>query len=185
MKRRIIFIMLMMIAVAPVFSQSVSQNDNTGDDVRILRDAKMEAFKKNLIDKPSKAFKLNDLNNKLWDSDALKGKVVVINFWFTACKPCIHEMPHLNKLVAANKDNPVVFIAPAPENETQIQKFLKKYTFEYNIIPSSLDYITELSIENFPTHLIIDKEGTIRQVFIGYADDIQEKLQSEIDKLIK
>jgi hypothetical protein len=40
-----------------------------------------------------------------------------------------------------------------------------------------------MNIENFPTHLVIDKEGVIRQVFIGYADDIKEKLQAEIAKL--
>ena len=41
-----------------------------------------------------------------------------------------------------------------------------------------------MNIENFPTHLVIDKEGIICQVFIGYADDIKEKLQVEIDKLL-
>lgn len=157
----------------------------SGNDERALQKTKMEAFKNSLINKPINSFKLTDLSNKLWDSDDVKGKVVVMNFWFTACKPCILEMPHLNRLVAENKDKDVIFIAPAPENEMQINKFLKKYSFEYNIIPSSLDYITALNIENFPTHLIVDKEGIVRQVFIGYADDIKEKLQAEIDKLVK
>ena len=157
----------------------------SGNDERALQKTKMEAFKNSLINKPINLFKLTDLSNKLWDSDDVKGKVVVMNFWFTACKPCILEMPHLNRLVAENKDKDVIFIAPAPENEMQINKFLKKYSFEYNIIPSSLDYITALNIENFPTHLIVDKEGIVRQVFIGYADDIKEKLQAEIDKLVK
>jgi peroxiredoxin len=94
-------------------------------------------------------------------------------------------MPHLNKLVEENKNNEVVFLAPAPEDENQIKKFLKKYSFDYNITPSSIGFITAMTIENFPTHLIIDKEGIIRQVFIGYVDDIKEKLQAEIDKLIK
>ncbi len=92
-------------------------------------------------------------------------------------------MPHLNKLVADNTDS-VVFIAPAPETESQIRNFLKKYTFEYNIIPSSIDFINSMKIENFPTHLVVDRQGIIRQVFIGYADDIKEKLQLEINKLI-
>jgi hypothetical protein len=94
-------------------------------------------------------------------------------------------MIYLNKLVQENKDSSVIFIAPAPENETQIKKFLKKYAFEYNITPSSADFISSMHIENFPTHLVVDKQGIIRQVFIGYADDIKEKLQAEIDKLIK
>lgn len=227
MKRTIILIILMTIAVAPVFSQSISLSDSnitfknnegkilsreeaqelmkgvfsikqdvangkkiitiipSGNDERALRDEKMEAFKNSLINKPISTFQLTDLNNKIWDSNDVKGKIVVMNFWFTACKPCIQEMPHLNKLVEENKNNSIVFIAPAPENEIQVKKFLKKYSFDYNIIPSSLDYITALNIENFPTHLIIDKEGTIRQVFIGYADDIKDKLQVEIDKLMK
>ena len=149
-----------------------------------LQQARLEAFKNGLVNKPAKSFRLTDLNGKKWNSKELNGKTVVINFWFTTCKPCIAEMIYLNKLVEENKDSSVVFIAPAPENEIQIKKFLKKYTFEYNITPSSSDFILAMNIENFPTHLVIDKQGIIRQVYIGYADDIKEKLQAEIDKLM-
>ena len=156
----------------------------SGNDERASQQAKLDAFKNTLIDKPVKSFHLTDLNGKKWNSKELRGKTIVINFWFTACKPCIAEMVYLNKLVEENKDSSVVFIAPAPENETQIKKFLKKYEFDYNITASSTDFITSMNIENFPTHLVVDKEGIIRQVFIGYADDIKEKLQAEIDKLM-
>jgi thiol-disulfide isomerase/thioredoxin len=154
-----------------------------GNNERATHDAKIEAFKKSLVNESVKSFQFGGLDNKKWNSKELKGKIIVINFWFTGCKPCILEMPHLNKLVEENRNNDVIFIAPAPEGEAQIKKFLKKYSFDYNIIPSSLSSISELNIENFPTHLVIDKEGIIRQVFIGYADDIKEKLQAEIDKL--
>lgn len=142
-------------------------------------------FIKSLLNQPVKNFSLAGLDNKTWKSEDLKNKVVVMNFWFTTCKPCILEMPHLNRLVEENKKKPVVFLAPAPEEEPQIRRFLKKYSFDYQVIPSSLGFITEMNVENFPTHLVIDKEGIIRKVFIGYADDIQEKLHREIDKLIK
>ena len=157
----------------------------SGSDERVLLNSRMEPFKNSLLNKSIKAFHFADINNKIWDSNEVKGKVLVMNFWFTACKPCILEMPYLNELVKQNQENPVVFIAPAPENDAYVKKFLKEFTFAYNIIPSSLDYITSLNIENFPTHLILDKERIIRQVFIGYADDIKEKLQTEIDKLLK
>jgi thiol-disulfide isomerase/thioredoxin len=149
-----------------------------------LQDERFKNFRENLVGKKIKSFKLKGLNNESLESDKLKDKIIVINFWFTACKPCILEMPHLNKLVAENIDKSVVFIAPAPEEEPQIKKFLKKYSFDYNIIPASLDYINELKIENFPTHIIIDKKGIVKQVLIGYADDIKEKLQAEINKLL-
>lgn len=149
------------------------------------RNAKLETFRKSLLSKPLAAFNLTDINNNIWNSEKLKGKVLLLNFWFTTCGPCIREMPHLNELVKQNKNSPVIFMAPAPENESQVNKFLKKFNFEYNIIPSSAEYISKLTIENFPTHIVVDKKGIIRQVIIGYADDIKEKLQAEIDKLVK
>lgn len=142
-------------------------------------------FIRSHLNQPVKKISLTDLDDKTWKSEELKNKVVVMNFWFTTCKPCILEMPHLNKLVEENKTKPVVFLAPAPEEESQIRRFLKKYAFDYHVIPSSLDFITEMNVENFPTHIVIDQQGIIRKVFIGYADDIKEKLQAEIDKLIK
>jgi hypothetical protein len=92
-------------------------------------------------------------------------------------------MPHLNKLVEANKGKPVIFLAPAPEDEDQVRRFLKRNSFDYDILPSSMSFISALGVHYFPTHLIVDKKGFIRQVFIGFSDDIAEKLQREIDAL--
>lgn len=189
MKKIISLFIIGTIAIQPALSQSTAMADSTTipapKSEHLQLDASREAFKKNLLNKPLKDFRLTDLDKKAWNLSELKGKVVVINFWFTTCKPCIIEMPHLNELVADNKDNPVVFIAPAPEDETRVRKFLKRYSFDYHIIPSSLEYISASGIENFPTHLIVDKKGTVRQVFIGYADDIKKKIQTEVDKLLK
>jgi thiol-disulfide isomerase/thioredoxin len=168
---------IVVIHVGPVWGQP----DSSGRDDRAFQ-AKISAFKSGLVNKPVAGFHLTDLDNKIWDSKELKGKVVVINFWFTTCKPCILEIPYLNELVRANQDNSVVFLALAPENETQVRKFLKKFQFGYHIMPSAIDYINAIKVENFPTHFVIDKEGVLRQVLIGYSDDIKEKLQLEIDK---
>jgi thiol-disulfide isomerase/thioredoxin len=172
-KKLLLLIYILLLVNPSGFSQSSS-----------LRDSVISVFKSSLLNKPLKSFHFTDINNNKWGSNELKGKILIINFWFTACKPCIQEMPYLNQLVSENKDS-VIFLAPAPENETQIRRFLKKYSFDYHIIPSSLDYITSMNIENFPAHLVVDKQGIIRQVFIGYADDIKQKLQAEIERLIK
>jgi len=163
----------------------ITSQTATAQDEAAKRYATIETFRTSLVNKPLTDFKFTSLDKQVLELQKLKGNVVVINFWFTTCGPCIKEMPFLTELVATNKEKPVVFIAPAPDNETQINKFLKKNTFAYQIVPSSLDYINTMHIENFPTHLVVDKEGIIRQVFVGYADDIKMKLQEEIDKLLK
>lgn len=166
-----LYLIALLFAIQPVFGQ---------DDIA-KRNAAIETFKTSLINTAIADFKFISVDKKVWESKKLKGKVVVINFWFTTCGPCIKEMPLLNDLVAANKEKPVVFIAPGPDEEAKITKFLKKNPFNYHIVPNSLGYITTMKIENFPTHLVVDKEGIIRQVFIGYEDDIREKLQEAID----
>src|SRR5688572_18002307 len=54
------------------------------------------------------------------------GKVVVLEFWATTCAPCVHYIPHLNELADKFKDKPVQFIAVTDEEESVVQRFLKK-----------------------------------------------------------
>jgi thiol-disulfide isomerase/thioredoxin len=168
-----------------IFTVLIITHTATAQDEAEKRYAAIETFKSGIVNKPLADFKFTSLDKQFLSLKKLKGKIIVINFWFTYCGPCIKEMPFLTELVAANKENPVVFIAPAPENETQIKKFLQKNTFTYQIVPSSLNYINTMHIENFPTHLVIDQDGIIRNAFVGYTDDIKMKLQEAIDKLLK
>lgn len=143
----------------------------------------VDAFRKSLLRKPLPDFMFEDISgNKLKKKD-LVGKVIVINFWFTSCQPCISEMPLLNNLVAAYKDTNVVFIAPAISSKESIERFLTKYKFDYQIVPDQDAYAGRLRVENFPTHIIVDKKGIVRQVEIGYNPHIKEMLGQTIDAL--
>jgi len=54
-------------------------------------------------------FSAVDMNGNSYSLGILKGKVVVINFWFVECKPCVIEMPELNEIVEKYKSEEVVF----------------------------------------------------------------------------
>ena len=56
-------------------------------------------------------FSAADMNGKTYSLSSLKGKIVVINFWFVECKPCLIEMPDLNEIVEKYKSEEVVFLA--------------------------------------------------------------------------
>jgi len=68
--------------------------------------------------RPSPALKLTDLDGKLHDLAALKGKVVVVNFWATWCPPCRREMPSLERLRRALPDVVVMAVDVGEDDDT-------------------------------------------------------------------
>ncbi|MCI0336954.1 MAG: redoxin domain-containing protein [Acidobacteria bacterium] len=118
--------------------------------------------------RPSPRFRVTSIDGKTFDSNALQGKVVVINLWFIACGPCRKEIPKLNQLVAEFKDKNVVFIAPSHDNPVALRSFLKIMPFDYNIIPNAEEIIiSKFNATNFPTHIVIDQDGQIELMLVG------------------
>ncbi len=117
-------------------------------------------------------FSLTSLDGKKFESASLRGKVVVLNFWFTGCPPCLTEIPKLNELVEKFKNDDVVFIAATWDSETVLPAFLKKHPFKYNIAANAGELIIDTYGDGtgnvaMPTHIVIDKEGNIDTKIIG------------------
>ena len=157
-------------------------NQGIEEDMKMQND-----FEAKLKGKPFPDFRLTDLSGTTHTSESIKGKVVVINLWFTACAPCIHEMPELNKIVGEYKENEdVLFLAFALDPKSRVDKFLKKYKFDYNIIPDSQEYITKkLNPPGYPTHIVLDKNSNAVFLFSGYTPQAGETIKSYINSELK
>lgn len=112
------------------------------------------------------AFSLTSLDGQQFDLGSLRGKVVVLDFWFTGCAPCLEEIPKLNSLVDEFKDKDVVFIAPTWDKEPLLRTFVKDYPFKYHIIPNAQEFVREncrdgLGSVIIPVHLVINQEGKV------------------------
>lgn len=103
-------------------------------------------------------------DKKNFDRNHLEGKPTVINFWFTQCPPCIAEIPLLNNMVEKYGEK-VNFITISFDDRGKIERFLKKYEFNFEHIPNSRKQIDELNISSYPTTLILDKNGVTKYVF--------------------
>jgi len=117
-----------------------------------------------------------------------KGKVTILDFWASWCKPCKEEFPFLIDLY--NKDsgkNFSVLTVNVDEESENIKKFTDKLDKEvpFKIIYDKDKKIVELYItESFPSAFIIDKNGVVRFTHIGFVSGDEEKYNSEIEKLI-
>jgi len=105
-------------------------------------------------------FTTTDLDGEKVALKDLRGKVVVLNFWFTECQPCIAEMPELNKIVAKYKNKDVVFIAITFDDKDKVETLLKKHQFDYKIV-SDLAIIQDYKVNAFPLSMVIDQKGEI------------------------
>ena len=100
-----------------------------------------------------------------------KGKVVLLNFWATWCGPCVKEMPAFERLKEDYGDDVAVLAVNSMEDESTVDQFIKEkgYTF-----PIAYDTEGEIG-EKYPTDgipytLVIDAEGSIRNIFLGAYD---------------
>jgi peroxiredoxin len=92
----------------------------------------------------------------------LRGKVVVLNFWFIGCAVCRAMKPQLNdftKLFAG--DEGVVFLAMTEDPEIDVEKFIKKNPSEYLNAAGAREALSKFSFRGFPKNIVIDKQGKI------------------------
>lgn len=155
----------------------------TKEQIKEVADARKEV--KRMKGEPFPDFELTTLDGKTYTKKQLEGEIYLVNFWFTRCKPCIMEMPEMNEMVEEFKEEGIVFLAPTFDDEEQVRKFLGKRTFAYQSIPGVKDFCQEMNVRSYPTHFIVNREGIIDKVVIGYSVMTVKALKKSIRKLLK
>lgn len=142
---------------------------------------------------PAPLFELQDLDGNNFKLIDLRGKVVVLDFWATWCKPCIDEMPFLQRAYVAYKGKPVAFVgictdvgAPAGK----IRKFLNRLGVTFPTLLDSTGTVQQLyDVRGLPTTVLIDKQGVVRAVHAGFStfgrSNPVDALTKKIDELLE
>lgn len=146
---------------------------------RIAKPRASDSFKEG---EEFKGFKATDINGKKFDLREAKGKVIVLNFWFINCPPCKQEIPQLNELVAAFKDNPnVVFLAIALDDRFAMREFIKTSPFNYNLVEGR-PIAAKYGVKGYPTHVVIDTAGKIKFSTLGLASNTIHWIKKSINE---
>jgi thiol-disulfide isomerase/thioredoxin len=133
------------------------------------------------------AFQLRLLDGKPVRSKDLKGKITVIDFWGTWCRPCIAEIPGYNEFYREYKDRGVLFFAPALDSgtEDEVREAVRKLRIEYPVAAPSLKELDAFGdIEAVPTTWVVNKRGELEEEFLGTFPGKQESLRAIVDRLL-
>ncbi len=113
-----------------------------------------------------------------------KNRIVVINFWFIKCAPCVYELPLLNKVVNKYPSDKVGFLSITFDRMEDVQAFLRKTDFKFQKMVDAKSVIEKMGVSSYPTTVIVDKNGEIK--FIKVSSFASEKeLEVEIEKLLQ
>lgn len=105
----------------------------------------------------------------------LKGKRVFLHFWSTTSDGCLMLIPHLNALRESRAVNELIIVGISDEDSAKLQDFAKEHKLNYPVgqagdLPAPFDKVTIT-----PTTFVIDRNGIIQNVIVGYRDLSQLK----------
>jgi thiol:disulfide interchange protein len=115
--------------------------------------------------------RVSKLDGSPFDTAALSGKVVVVNFWATWCVPCLGEIPGFNKLHREYGPKGVVVVGVSMDEEgaERVQPFLKKHPMDYNVALGGEPLSKQFALNELPVTLIYDRSGKQLKRFEGFT----------------
>ena len=134
---------------------------------------------------PDPAYKT--LDGRTQKVSALRGKVVVVNFWATWCTPCQEEMPRLAKMAADYAGKPVAFVfisIDEPKDRGKVPAALEKLHFtQESWVGGNTDIMADFGLGDIvPGTAILDERGQIVARVMGEARD--EDVRTPVDWLL-
>jgi len=115
-------------------------------------------------------YSLTALDGTPLSPDALREKVVLINFWATWCLPCRVEMPLLQRMSERHREAGLVVVGLSVDrgSEQSVREFLRERGVTYPVAMVGSDVERAFGgVRGYPTSILIDRGGVVRYVVVG------------------
>ena len=136
-------------------------------------------------DRKAPSIALKTLDGKSVKLDALKGRVVVVDFWSSWCAPCKATFPALNALAAELAEQGVDVLAVSEdERRKDLDGFVAGIDLRLRVlIDPHGDAAGGFRVGALPSLFVVDREGVIRFSHPNYAADVVDAVRAEIATL--
>ncbi|MEM6991257.1 MAG: redoxin family protein [Myxococcota bacterium] len=129
-----------------------------------------------------KSFKLPTTEEgKTYSNGSFRGRVVLVNFWGTWCKPCLKELPKFAQLYRRYRKHGMTLLAIATDDDpVAVKDTLAKKKIAAKVAIAGEEYAGNYESPDFPFTFVVDHKGVIRASYFGYEPDCMGKLEADI-----
>ena len=100
-----------------------------------------------------------------------QGQVVIINFWASYCPPCRQEKPSMDQLYQDKKNQGLKILAITGEKKRSVERYLKKFPLSLTVLRDEQGTMhRSYGVLSYPQSFVVNRHGTIVQVFYGAQD---------------
>jgi thiol-disulfide isomerase/thioredoxin len=165
-------------------------------EAAISLNKRIEGNKKTAIGKPVVPFAQEGIDGNMVDIAALKGKVILIDFWGSWCVPCRLSHPAMKELYAKYKSRGLEIIGISNEwmsgksiKDQQIvwKKAVKEDGINWLQVlfnPEIRDIVKEYDINGYPTKYLVDQNGNYILKIVGNSTEMHKMLEAKLEEIL-
>ena len=131
-------------------------------------------------------WRATDIEGRAWSSDALQGRVVLVDFWATWCAPCLEELPRLKRLHEREGPRGLTIIGVSLDRATtrDFRSWLQRQAITWPQVRESGQYESPLArtfgVEAIPASYLFDRDGRL------HATSLRgEALETRVSALVE
>ncbi len=128
-------------------------------------------------------WQVEDLDGNILTISELKGKTVFVNFWATWCPPCVAEMPSIQRLYNAYKED-VAFVLVSQESKGDLRQFIEEKGHDMPVYMLRTEKPAIFESRSIPVSFLISPQGQIMMKKKGAAKWDGKKVQELIDSMM-
>ena len=140
-----------------------------------------------VVGAPVEDFQLVDLNGTTHNLSQYRGKVVLVNFWATWCKPCTTEMPAMQATYDKLREKGFVVLAVNElEDDAKVRDHIKQYGHTFPVLMDRDNKVAnQFGVFGLPVSVFIDQQGRVQEYIKGgllteqMINDVVTKIQKQ------
>jgi len=131
-----------------------------------------------------KNFTLISIDGEEYSLTALKGNVILVDFWATWCPPCRSSIPVFMSLYDKYKDQGFIVLGISNESKATLLQYRDDNNVNYPILIDNQDVMQAYGVRSIPNMYIFNKEGKIAKHQVGFSPEMEVGFDAFIDSLL-